>query len=63
MIIYYKNKTYDISGFVEKHPGGSHVLKNVHNQDITSLVHSYHKNVPLVEKTLHNFLISSIPPL
>jgi cytochrome b involved in lipid metabolism len=54
MIIYYKNKKYDITKFLKHHPGGSHVLKNVNNQNITSLIYTYHQ--PCSEQKLRNFI-------
>ena len=35
-IVYYKEKKYDISNFINKHPGGSKVLLEYQNKDITT---------------------------
>lgn len=35
-IVYYKEKKYDISNFINKHPGGSKVLLEYQNKDITA---------------------------
>ena len=35
-IVKYRNETYDISKFVDKHPGGINTLKGLENADMTS---------------------------
>ena len=39
----YAGKVYDVSGFLEKHPGGCDQLMLGAGRDITQLFHSYHK--------------------
>ena len=48
----YKGKVYDITGFVEKHPGGQEQIMLAAGRDMTQLFHSYHKPhiADLIEK-------------
>lgn len=46
MKVYIDGNKYDITNFIDKHPGGSSVLNNLENEDdISQLYHSYHFNV------------------
>ena len=56
-IIYYKANKYDITNFINKHPGGSHVFSNSNDQDITCLVQISHFNIDKVEQVLNKYKI------
>lgn len=55
MIIIYNNKYYDITNFINKHPGGNHVFNNCNNMDLTQIINTSHKNVP--NNILQNYYI------
>ena len=42
-----KNKVYDISKFINKHPGGPFVLNKFKGKDVTKQFKLLHKNVTL----------------
>ena len=48
----YKGKVYDITGFIEKHPGGQEQIMLAAGRDMTQLFHSYHEPhiAALIEK-------------
>ena len=51
------NKEYDLTGFLEKHPGGSHWLESTRGQDITELFYTHHLNEDKVKATLNKFYV------
>jgi hypothetical protein len=52
--IIYKNKTYDISSFIESHPGGQLVMSNCDGCDLTEVAQSYHTTSGIIK--LENIL-------
>jgi len=55
----YGNK-YDLTDFLDKHPGGKHILESVKgNNDLTPLFESYHAfaDIESIRKTLKKYLI------
>lgn len=38
------NKEYNLSGFLERHPGGRHWLERTRGQDVTELFYTHHLN-------------------
>lgn len=44
MIIKYKGHYYDISKFIEVHPGGQYLLLNSNGCDLTEVIQSYHSS-------------------
>jgi len=46
---------YDITDWIDKHPGGRKLVLLAVNQDATELLHSYHLRLPHVETILHKF--------
>lgn len=54
------NKIYNLTDFVDKHPGGANVFANFRSgkiSDITPLVYSYHKNHSVVFEILSRYEI------
>ena len=55
------DKLYNLSDFVNKHPGGTDVFYNLKPQiDITPMIYSYHKDVNVVFEVLSKYEISTI---
>lgn len=48
----YKNKVYDLSGFVKTHPGGAHWLEMTRGSDITDFVETHHLNIEKIQEIL-----------
>lgn len=40
LLVKYQNSVYDITNFAKKHPGGTNILLDVHNKDITNILHN-----------------------
>ena len=58
---YFNGNTYDLSNFVEKHPGGKHLITETKNYDITYLIqcnHNWTKKYAL--KRLEQYKISNV---
>ena len=52
--------TYDLSGFIDKHPGGEEILpKTKDTGDITALFESYHafSNISAIRTSLEKFKV------
>ena len=47
-----RGKTYDITDFAKRHPGGSQLLMLAHGRDATILFESHHLRSEIVEKVL-----------
>ena len=47
-----RGKTYDITEFAKRHPGGSQLLMLAHGRDATILFESHHLRSEIVEKVL-----------
>uniref|UniRef100_A0A6G3MF53 Fatty acid 2-hydroxylase (Trinotate prediction) n=1 Tax=Henneguya salminicola TaxID=69463 RepID=A0A6G3MF53_HENSL len=62
--IIYKNSVYDITDFIEKHPGGSKILKSYLGQDITDVMSdaSIHSHSNYAFHILEEYKIGSINP-
>jgi linoleoyl-CoA desaturase len=59
MLIYHIcGKTYDVSKFVDKHPGGTDMFARIKSHtDITPLIYSYHKDIPAIFQVLAKYEI------
>lgn len=53
----YKGMAYDLTEWIEKHPGGAFMIGRTKNRDITSIIGSYHKNVEAVERLLERYAL------
>ena len=53
----YKNKFYDLSKFLDKHPGGKVWLEKTVNSDITDFVEQFHFNFSKIELILRKYEI------
>lgn len=53
----YKGRAYDLSEWINKHPGGEFFIGRSKNRDITSIIGSYHANPEKVEKMLERFAL------
>ncbi|WP_040768230.1 fatty acid desaturase [Tsukamurella sp. 1534] len=51
----YKGRAYDLSEWINKHPGGEFFIGRSKNRDITSIIGSYHKDPAKIEKMLERF--------
>ena len=54
-IVTYNGKTYNIKGFISKHPGGS-VIKNAKNQDLNEIWKEYNVEWHKRNKNVQNIL-------
>jgi len=52
MKVLYKQRKYDVSNFIRRHPGGAHVFRNLEGQDVTPFVHLYHPCLQKPEEVL-----------
>lgn len=52
------NKIYDLSNFVEKHPGGAHWLQRTRGHNITELFYTHHLNEAKAKEVLAKYYIS-----
>jgi delta8-fatty-acid desaturase len=59
IIVY--NKVYDITTFLQKHPGGFDVLLSRAGEDATSFFHAKHGNQERIKKMLTPFIIGELP--
>ena len=53
----YKGRAYDLSEWINKHPGGEFFIGRSKNRDITSIIGSYHANPEKIEKMLERFAL------
>jgi len=53
----YKNRIYDLSQFIEKHPGGKHWLEMTQGTDITDFVETHHLEINKIEEILKKYYI------
>eukprot|EP00475_Leptophrys_vorax_P014975 TRINITY_DN2125_c0_g1_i1.p1 TRINITY_DN2125_c0_g1~~TRINITY_DN2125_c0_g1_i1.p1 ORF type:complete len:460 (-),score=121.47 TRINITY_DN2125_c0_g1_i1:91-1470(-) len=59
--VYKDNSVYDITGWLEKHPGGKSVIRLSAGRDVTDLVTSYHPfSLDKVEKVLASYRIGTL---
>lgn len=54
-LVYCDDQEYDISDFIQSHPGGAHVLANTIGIDIKPLIKSYHPNDEKVFAILNKY--------
>jgi fatty acid desaturase len=54
----YKGRAYDLTDWIEKHPGGAFFIGRTKNRDITSIIGSYHKNPEAIEKMLERYALN-----
>lgn len=48
----YNGRAYDLSDWIDKHPGGAFMIGRTKNRDITAIIASYHKDPRVVERIL-----------
>lgn len=48
----YNGKAYDLSDWIDKHPGGAFFIGRTKNRDITAIIASYHRDPAVVERIL-----------
>ncbi|GAA1077475.1 cytochrome b5 domain-containing protein [Tsukamurella spumae] len=53
----YKGRAYDLTEWINKHPGGEFFIGRSKNRDITSIIGSYHANPEKIEKMLQRFAL------
>ena len=53
----YKNKIYDLSQFIKRHPGGEHWLEMTKGSDITDFVETHHLNLRNIEEILQKYYV------
>ncbi|WP_439655413.1 fatty acid desaturase [Tsukamurella strandjordii] len=53
----YKGRAYDLSEWINKHPGGEFFIGRSKNRDITSIIGSYHKDPEKIERMLERFAL------
>ena len=51
------NKYYDLSSYLDKHPGGIFWLETTQGQDVTDFFETYHINSEKVEAVLKKFFV------
>jgi hypothetical protein len=51
----YNGKAYDLTDWIDKHPGGAFFIGRTRNRDITSIVGSYHRNPEAIERVLQRY--------
>lgn len=57
----FEGKVYDLKDWIPLHPGGSQWYVKSYGRDLTTLVHSYHKNADLCRNILAKY-VTTIPP-
>lgn len=53
----YDGEAYDLSEFIDKHPGGAFFIGRMKNRDITTLVNIFHPNSEKVKKRLKKYAL------
>lgn len=53
----FKNKMYDLSNFIDQHPGGTHWLKMTQGTDITDFVQIHHLDIEKIEEILKIYYV------
>lgn len=53
----YLGEAYDLSEFINKHPGGAFFIGRMRNRDITALVNIFHPNSEKVKKMLKKYAL------
>ncbi|BDB43150.1 cytochrome b5 domain-containing protein [Mycobacterium kiyosense] len=48
----YNGRAYDLSDWIDKHPGGAFFIGRTKNRDITAIIASYHRDPTVVERIL-----------
>jgi cytochrome b involved in lipid metabolism len=56
----FEGKVYDLKDWIPVHPGGSMWFNHSYGRDLTTVVHSYHKN-PLVLRQILAKYVTNIP--
>jgi fatty acid desaturase/predicted heme/steroid binding protein len=59
-LVIFKDFVYDISAWIEKHPGGETVLKQYAGRDITDAFRAYHSDTGKAMKTMKTLLVGKI---
>lgn len=54
---YINGKVYNLTKFIDKHPGGKLFLQLTQGQDITESYKSHHLNSKKVDQILHKYYI------
>nr|WP_306439042.1 fatty acid desaturase [Mycolicibacterium brumae] len=51
----YKGKAYDLTDWINKHPGGAFFIGRTKNRDITAILNAYHPDPAKIEKMLERY--------
>src|ERR1700758_4472400 len=51
----YDGRAYDLTDWINKHPGGAWFIGRTKNRDITSVIGSYHRNPEAIERILQRY--------
>lgn len=53
----YNGKAYDLTDWIDKHPGGAFFIGRTRNRDITSIIGSYHRNPEAIERIMQRYAL------
>lgn len=51
----FEEEVYDLKDWIPIHPGGSQWFVKAYRRDLTTLCHTYHKNIEIVRKILAKY--------
>lgn len=54
----YDGEVYDLTEFIQKHPGGDFFIGRTKNRDITTIVNIFHRNPEKVKKVLKQYALN-----